>query len=114
MRCVGALLDNAQKLHAARRRGISIVHHNEHPSDTIQYFTTPRYNRPAHLFSPFIIRRWAREWTSILTRYPTTACSPISEIDVTSVDLFLAVHFTEIRFDSAQGRRAKPSSNRSS
>lgn len=55
MRCVGALLDNAQKLHAARRHDISIVHHNERPSDVIQYFTTLRHNRPAHLFSPFII-----------------------------------------------------------
>jgi len=50
MRCVGALLDNAQKLHAARRRDISIVHHNERPSDAIQYFTTLRHNRPAQVF----------------------------------------------------------------
>lgn len=57
MRCVGALLDNAQKLHAARRRDISIVHHNERPSDMIQYFTTLRHNRPAHLLSSFIIYR---------------------------------------------------------
>jgi len=33
MRPVGALLDNAQKLHAVPRRDISIVHHNERPSD---------------------------------------------------------------------------------
>lgn len=52
MRCVGALLDNAQKLHAVRRRDISIVRHNERPSDVIQYFTPLRHNRPASFFSP--------------------------------------------------------------
>lgn len=50
--CVGALLDNAQKLHAVRRRDISIVRHNERPSDVIQYFTPLRHNRPAPIFSP--------------------------------------------------------------
>lgn len=55
MRCVGALLDNAQKLHAVRRRDISIVHHNERPSDVIQYFTPLRHNRPAPLFSFFFL-----------------------------------------------------------
>lgn len=50
MRYVGALLDNAQKLHAARRRDISIVGYNERPSDVIQYFTPLRHNRLAIFF----------------------------------------------------------------
>lgn len=72
MRYVGALLDNAQKLHAARRRDISIVGYNERPSDVIQYFTPLRHNRLAIFFSSriylFIIRT-AGAWIKYQSRW---------------------------------------------
>lgn len=81
MRCVGALLDNAQKLHAARRRDISIVHHNERPSDVIQYFTTLRHNRPAHLFF-FAVYHSPASARMEYRRDESTACSYSEEINI--------------------------------
>lgn len=106
MRRVGALLDNAQKLHAARRRDISIVHHNEHPSDMIQYFTL-RHNRSAHLLSSFIIyRQGNKDANEYRFRHDITACSYILKKDQYCFRRF----FVFIRFHSAQGQRAKFSS----
>jgi len=73
MRCVGALLDNAQKLHAARGRDISIVHHNERPSDVIQYFFIFHDIAPQSIYATFFAVSLVTEWISFPTR-----CVPIA------------------------------------